>query len=115
MKAIRTLLAVCVFASMGAFVGSGTHARTHKSGIAVVDKTSENEWQQPDKLVYADFETLANDRPVSSRGGYIQLQAYSERPTLASHFKGKGDTDAPELVRLSADSPNRAITFEFEM
>ena len=71
--------------------------------------------QKGEKLVYADFETVQDNRPVSSRGGPIQLQAYSERPTMPSHFKGAGTTDAPELVRLSKDNPSRAMTFEYDM
>jgi len=71
--------------------------------------------QQADKLVYADFETVQGDRPVSNHGGYIQLLAYSERSTLPSHFKGAGTTDAPELVHLKKDDPNRAMTFAYDM
>ncbi len=73
--------------------------------------------QDVDKLVYADFETSLANRPVSSRGGRVQLFGYEERPTLKSRWKGLEGAEpaAPELVRLSKDNPNRAITFEYEM
>ena len=45
--------------------------------------------QSPDRLVYADFESVADDgRPVSSRGGHMQLFGYSENPTRPPVFKG---------------------------
>src|SRR5689334_16552472 len=117
MKVVRILLAICICVSMAALIGNRSHAAASRSAnnLASAVGTADMAWQPPEKLVYADFETVANDRPVSSRGGYVQLQAYSERPTLASHFKGKGDTDAPELVRLSPDNPNRAIHFDYDM
>ncbi len=65
--------------------------------------------QDGDKLVYADFESVQDNRPVSSRGGYIQLVSYSESPTMKSRFKG------PELVRLKKDDPNRALAFDYEL
>jgi hypothetical protein len=70
--------------------------------------------QEGDKLVYADFETVKDNRPVSNRGGVVQLNAYQERASIPSRFKGAGDTNAPELVRLKKDDPNRAIAFDFE-
>ncbi|HXG65355.1 MAG TPA: hypothetical protein VNO70_09615 [Blastocatellia bacterium] len=73
--------------------------------------------QEAEKLVYADFETVQDKRPVTNRGGLVQLFAYQERPTFPSRFKGleASDPPAPEVVRLSKDDPNRAIAFEFEL
>ena len=70
-----------------------------------------------DKLVYADFETKSDNRPVSSRGGAVQLTSYEESPTLKSTFKGMEGVSppAPELVRTSKDSPNRAISFDYRL
>jgi len=70
--------------------------------------------QTDDKLVYADFETIKDNRPVSARGGYLQLYAGSENPGNPAKFSGMpGANDAPELVRLKADDPNRAATFSY--
>ena len=74
--------------------------------------------QDADKLVYADFETTSQaNRPVSSRGGRVQLFGYEERATLKSRWKGleASEPPAPELVRLSKEDASRAIAFEFEL
>jgi len=68
------------------------------------------------QLIYADFETVSDNRPVSSRGGYIQLYKYEESPSSMVRFKGASpDSSAPDLVRLSKDSTNRAIAFDYEL
>jgi hypothetical protein len=68
-----------------------------------------------DSFVYADFETSQNNRPVSNRGGLVQLISYQE--TTPSRYKGLEGASpaAPELVRLKQDDPNRAITFEYQL
>jgi hypothetical protein len=66
-------------------------------------------------LVYADFENAQDKRPVSSRGGFVQLISYEE--TTKSRFKGLADSNpaAPEIVRLKPDDPNHAIAFDYEL
>jgi hypothetical protein len=73
--------------------------------------------QGADKFIYADFETIGDNRPVSNRGGLVQLFGYQENAANPSHFKGaqKGDANAPDVVRLSKDNPNKAITFDYEL
>ncbi|MET0650402.1 MAG: hypothetical protein ABW208_27660 [Pyrinomonadaceae bacterium] len=68
-----------------------------------------------EQFMYADFETAQEKRPVSSRGGQVQLVSYQE--TTPSRFKGLADTSppAPELVRLKPDDPNHAIAFDYEL
>lgn len=68
-------------------------------------------------LVYADFERVENNRPVTSRAGLIQLVAYEESRTHKSTFKGlAGATPpAPELVRIKKDDPNRAMKFDYAL
>lgn len=68
-----------------------------------------------DKLVYADFETVKDGRALSNAGGVVQIISYQERPTMESRFKGLAGTNAPELVRLSKDDPNRAAAFDYEL
>jgi hypothetical protein len=70
---------------------------------------------QGDSLVYADFETMQDNRPVSKRGGWVQLNSYEE--TTKSKFKGLANSSppAPELVRLKPDDPNKAATFDYEL
>jgi hypothetical protein len=73
--------------------------------------------QAPEKLVYADFEVAKDNRPVSNRGGLIQLFSYQERPTMPSRYKGLegANPPAPEFARPSKDDPNKAIAFDFEL
>ncbi len=71
--------------------------------------------QGGDRLVYADFETVKDGRALSNGGGVVQIISYQERPTLESRFKGLSGTNAPELVRLSKDDPNRAAAFDYEL
>ena len=68
-----------------------------------------------DAFVYADFEKTEDGRPVSSRGGYVQLTSYEE--TTKSKFKGAPNVSpaAPELVRLKPDDPNHAAAFDYEL
>lgn len=66
-------------------------------------------------FVYADFENAQEKRPVSSRGGSVQLISYEE--TTKSRFKGLANPSpaAPEVVRLKPDDPNHAIAFDYEL
>lgn len=73
--------------------------------------------QQPggDRVVYADFENAQGGRPVSSRGGYVQLISYQE--STPSKMKGAANLDppAPELVKLKPDDPGHAAAFDYEL
>ena len=72
--------------------------------------------QAGDKLVYADFEKMENGRPVSTRGGWIQLQNNQQNPGNPAKFTGMpGTNDAPELVRLKPDDPNKAAMFSYQL
>jgi hypothetical protein len=72
---------------------------------------------QTGPLVYADFEKMENGRPVSARGGLIEIVAYQESDLHKSTFKGlDGATPpAPEWVRLKPDDPNHAVKFDFAL
>lgn len=69
--------------------------------------------QEADRLVFADFETLKENRVVSNGGGLVQLFSYEE--TNKARFKGAAGTNAPEAVHLKAGDPNRAVAFDFEI
>jgi hypothetical protein len=68
-------------------------------------------------LVYADFERVENNRPVSARGGLVQLYGYEESRVHKSTFKGLEGAapPAPELVRIKKDDPNRAMKFDYAL
>jgi hypothetical protein len=69
------------------------------------------------RLVYADFETMQNGRPVSARGGLIQMYGYEESLVHKSTFKGMEGVEpgAPELVHIKKGDPNRAMKFDFAL
>jgi hypothetical protein len=73
--------------------------------------------RQGNALVYADFETIADNRPVSARGGFVQRVAFQEDALRKSTFKGLegADPPAPELVHIKKDDPNRAMKFDFAL
>jgi hypothetical protein len=73
--------------------------------------------QDSNTLLYADFEKMENGRPVSARGGAIQLFAYQESDVHKSTFKGLAGADppAPELVRVKPDDPNHAMKFDYAL
>lgn len=108
MKLTSPSLLLTVITSLLMPLGGGA-ARPSVSGQEA--QTAEN------KLVYADFETVQGDRPVSSRGGFMQLIAYQESPARPSRVKGAAQANppAPELVRLQKESPNRAAAFDYEL
>lgn len=70
-----------------------------------------------ERLVYADFETLQDGRPVSARGGFIQLISYQENSIAPSTFKGMNGLNppAPSIVRTSKQNENRAAAWEYEL
>jgi hypothetical protein len=70
---------------------------------------------QGNALVYADFETVADNRPVSARGGLVQLVAFQDDVLHKATFKGleNADPPAPDLVRITKDDPNKAMKFDF--
>jgi hypothetical protein len=72
--------------------------------------------QDTDKLVYADFESAESNRPVSSRGGRVQMFGYEQNPNLKSKWKGLAGSEppAPEFIRTK-DAANRAIGFDFDL
>jgi len=83
---------------------------------AILIAASPRAWAAADKLVYVDFERVENGRPVSARGGAIDLWSYEEDKVHKSTFKGAAvDPPAPELVRVKADDPNHAGKFDYAL
>ena len=68
-----------------------------------------------DKLVYADFESMQENRPVSSRGGFIQLTTYQESTPIKVKGLANVNPPAPELVKLKQDDPGHAAAFDYEL
>jgi hypothetical protein len=114
MKRSATFLAIFCASLLAAMLASGSRPLAHTSGATSQEATQA---AQPggDQFLYADFETVRDNRPVSNRGGQVQLISYQE--STPSKIKGMASLSppAPELVRLKKDDPNRAAAFDFEM
>jgi hypothetical protein len=114
MKYVKFLLLVCLLLGSVAAIAGGS-----LDGAVEADNLRETSAlataQGADKFVYADFETSTESRPVSSRGGLVQLISYQENAILKSSFKGMEGANpaAPELVRTSKDNPNKAVSFDY--
>ena len=106
------LCSLCLVATLAAGSASARRKKTIRS-----ESASTAVAQDSNKLVYADFETMKENRVVSNRGGQVHLFGYQESPTVLSRVKGQEGTNppAPEVVRLKKDDPNHAITFEYEL
>lgn len=93
------------------------HAREGRQAPDQQPATSSQSGAVSNTLVYADFERIENNRPVSARGGFIQMYAYQESDVHKSTFKGLDGASppAPELVRIKKDDPNRAMKFDFSL
>src|SRR5262249_56820005 len=121
MKSPRTLIVLSCFVSIAFFAGDTRGSLEANLAPFPITTLAGNAFQEGnkegDKLIYADFETAKDNRPVSSRGGQVMLFSYQERPTMLSRYKGMQDTNppAPEFARLNKDSPNKAIAFDFEL
>jgi hypothetical protein len=85
------------------------------TSVTAQEKPAEKAASNPNALVFADFEGVQNGRPVTARGGLIQLFGYEESKVHKSEFKGLqgADPPAPELVHIKAGDPNHAMKFEY--
>jgi hypothetical protein len=105
MKTFTSIFAFFVLALLAIFFPGAAHSSANVAAP-----------QASGQLVYADFETMKDGRPVSARGGWIQLQNNQENPGTPAKFKGmQGANDAPELVHLKPDDPNKAAMFTYEL
>jgi hypothetical protein len=107
------ILASFVVLSLAAATSASLHARDGQARDQAPPPT--RQLANADALVYADFEKIENNRPVSARGGRIQLFGYQESDVHKSTFKGAAGVDppAPELVRTKPGDPNHAMKFDY--
>jgi hypothetical protein len=87
------------------------------TSLTAQEKPLEKAAANPHSLVFADFEHVESGRPVTARGGLIQLFGYEESKVHKSEFKGAPGVDppAPELVHIKAGDPNHAMKFEYAL
>src|SRR5260370_4788281 len=104
MKALTSGLAFFVLALSAIFFPGAVHSSANVGAS-----------QASDQLVYADFEKMQDNRPVSARGGYVQLFGGQQNPGTPAKFKGIEGMNAPELVHLKPGDPNKAAMFSYEL
>lgn len=108
------LAAVCLVGTLppGLHAREGRHGRDQPLGAPASPPAA-----QAPSLLYADFEKLENGRPVSARGGFIQMFAYEESGVHKSTFKGLegANPPAPELVFVKPGDPNHAMKFDYSL
>lgn len=116
MKRVNAVLAFsCVLLSAASF-DAGSNPFGRASFAAAQSPAGERAVKvDGDGFVYADFEGTTDKRPVSSRGGLVQLISYQER--TPSRYKGLEGSNppAPEFAKLKKDDPNRAVAFDYEL
>ena len=85
--------------------------------MAAQEKSPDKAPANPNSLVFADFEEVKDGRPVSARGGLVQLFGYEEDKALKAEFKGASGLEpaAPELVHIKAGDPNHAAKFDYTL
>jgi hypothetical protein len=112
----RVVLSV-LFAVQWAGASTPSALNLRDGGLTPAERVSTPSQSGADaaSLVYADFEKLENNRPVSARGGFIQMHAYQESDVHKSTFKGMegANPPAPELVYVKKGDPNHAMKFDF--
>jgi hypothetical protein len=69
------------------------------------------------KLMYADFQNLQSGRPVSTRGGKIVLNRYSQNPGNLPEIRGleNANPPAPAFARVTATDVAAAFDYELRM
>ena len=117
MRPAQVFLACACLALFSLVIGVSGGSFGARSGSAVLAAGNGHGVQGGDKLVFADFENIKDNRPVSNGGGQIQLIGYQQNETMKSRFTGQQGSNpaAPELVRLKKDDPNHAIAFDFQI
>jgi hypothetical protein len=87
------------------------------ASVMAQEKAPEKAASNAKSLMFADFEKTENGRPVSTRGGLIQMFGYEESKVHKSEFKGAPGVDppAPELVHIKAGDPNHAAKFDYAL
>jgi len=99
-RIVSTAVAACLGA-LSAFLLAGLPVHLHAA----------------DKLVYADFELPLDQRPISTRGGLIQLFGFQESQGHPMQFKGmdRQTPPAPAIKMTAKDGSNKAIAFKYEL
>jgi hypothetical protein len=67
------------------------------------------------KLVYADFQSLQNGRPISKRGGVTRLNKYAQNMANSPRVRGLENADPPTPAPARVTDQDTAAAFEYEL
>jgi hypothetical protein len=67
------------------------------------------------KLVYADFQSLQNGRPVSKRGGLTRLNTYAQNMANAPQIRGLENANPPSPAPARVTDQDTAAAFDYEL
>jgi len=67
------------------------------------------------KLLYADFQSLQNGRPISKRGGLTRLNKYAQNMGNAPRIRGLENADPPAPAAARVTDQDMAAAFEYEL
>ena len=76
---------------------------------------AQDEKQNSDKLVYADFEKVENGRPVTNAGGLVQIYTAQESTPVIYKGLANANPGAPELIVLKDAPQNHLASFEYNL
>ena len=87
-------------------IGSVTGQQPDTSKAAESDAT---------KLVYADFQSLQNGRPVSKRGGLTRLNKYAQNMANQPRIRGLENAEPPSPAPARVTDQDTAAAFDYEL
>lgn len=67
------------------------------------------------RLVYADFQSLQNGRPISKRGGVTRLNKYAQNMANSPRVRGLENADPPTPAPARVTDQDTAAAFEYEL
>jgi len=67
------------------------------------------------KLVYADFQSLQNGRPVSKRGGLTRLNKYAQNMANQPQVRGLENANPPSPAPARVTDQDTAAAFDYEL
>jgi hypothetical protein len=67
------------------------------------------------KLVYADFQSLENGRPISKRGGATRLNKYAQNMANPPRVRGLENANPPSPAPARVTDQDTAAAFEYEL
>jgi hypothetical protein len=92
-----------------ALLGTAPLAPAQSGGASKASESDAN------KLVYADFQSLQDGRPVSRQGGATRLNRYAQNMANAPKYRGLENVEPPTPAAARVSAEDIAAAFEYEL